>query len=102
MLSSGTAAPVNLQESDTGAVLVEEEEVIQKKTSRPEVKLELCRSLIRSRHRKRASLPDSLKPADVAYIRSLNIYDQAIYDAVARPLYGHVGRLDCLMNVKRN
>jgi hypothetical protein len=31
MLSSGTAAPVNLQESDTGAVLVEEEEVIQKK-----------------------------------------------------------------------
>jgi hypothetical protein len=26
---------------------------------------------------------DSLKPADVAYIRSLNIYDQAIYDAVA-------------------
>jgi hypothetical protein len=42
---------------------------------------------------------DSLKPAD-AYIRSLNIYDQAIYDAVARPLYGHVGRLDCLMMLK--
>jgi hypothetical protein len=86
MLSSGTAAPVNLQESATGAV----EEVIeedgddkqkQKADSNSNSNLQVFNSV--AAQKEGVITVDSLQPADIAYIRSMNSYDQAIYDAVA-------------------
>jgi hypothetical protein len=92
---------VNLQESDTGAVLVEEEEVIQKKQadSKSNSNLQVFNSV--------AAQKEGVVPWTHSSQRMLPISDPSIFTIKQfttpwqRPLYGHVGRLDCLMNVMK-
>jgi hypothetical protein len=97
MLSSGTAAPVNLQETESGVlveqVMIEEKKddddddddstkhKKKKKKGAADSNWQVFNSV--AAQKEGVITMDSLKPADVDYIRSMNTYDQAIYDAVA-------------------
>jgi hypothetical protein len=109
LLSSNSAAPVNLQESETGAIV--EEEVIRggrrcSNKKEEEGRLDLRfepdsnpQVFKRSRHKKRASLPWTHYSQQT--VQSINTFYQARFTMLWRqPLPWTCGRIDCLIVLK--
>jgi hypothetical protein len=80
MLSSGTAAPVNLALSESDGVASEVDAAETEDTSKKDSNVKVFNSV--AAQKEGVVTVESLQPEDLEYLRSINTYDQAIYDAV--------------------